>query len=166
MRPARPLSACRPCLAAMLAPETVATAIVAALWPGGLMLPPFQTANRHEGSAEVFVKRDRAAQATNRELGCFYRRTRNIDAPGHAGVFFRLVEVQVGYANFADRFRRFQARWLPRRSAWQPEGRAGGDPGDFGVNHHIRSVCDRFAALGYASVAPAVFDRMSPNFES
>jgi len=36
----------------------------------------------------------------------------------------------------------------------------------FGVNHHIRSVCDRFAALGYASVAPAVFDRMSPNFES
>ena len=35
----------------------------------------------------------------------------------------------------------------------------------FGVNHHIRNVCDRFAALGYASVAPAVFDRMSPNFE-
>jgi carboxymethylenebutenolidase len=35
----------------------------------------------------------------------------------------------------------------------------------FGVNHHIRNVCDRFAALGYASVAPAVFDRISPNFE-
>jgi carboxymethylenebutenolidase len=35
----------------------------------------------------------------------------------------------------------------------------------FGVNHHIRNVCDRFAALGYASVAPAVFDRMTPNFE-
>jgi carboxymethylenebutenolidase len=35
----------------------------------------------------------------------------------------------------------------------------------FGVNHHIRSVCDRFAALGYACVAPAVFDRMSPDFE-
>ncbi|MDQ7246607.1 dienelactone hydrolase family protein [Dongia sedimenti] len=29
----------------------------------------------------------------------------------------------------------------------------------FGVNHHIRNVCDRFAALGYAAVAPAMFDR-------
>jgi carboxymethylenebutenolidase len=35
----------------------------------------------------------------------------------------------------------------------------------FGVNHHIRNVCDRFAAQGYASVAPAVFDRIEPNFE-
>jgi carboxymethylenebutenolidase len=29
----------------------------------------------------------------------------------------------------------------------------------FGVNHHIRNVCDRFAAEGYAAVAPAMFDR-------
>ena len=29
----------------------------------------------------------------------------------------------------------------------------------FGVNKHIRSVCDRFAAEGYAAVAPALFDR-------
>lgn len=36
----------------------------------------------------------------------------------------------------------------------------------FGVNSHIRAVCDRFAALGYASVAPALFDRYQPNFES
>ena len=36
----------------------------------------------------------------------------------------------------------------------------------FGVNHHIRAVCDRFAALGYTSVAPAIFDRYTPNFES
>jgi len=36
----------------------------------------------------------------------------------------------------------------------------------FGVNHHIRAVCDRFAALGYTSVAPALFDRYEPNFES
>ena len=36
----------------------------------------------------------------------------------------------------------------------------------FGVNHHIRAVCDRFAAEGYAAVAPAVFDRQHPNFES
>jgi carboxymethylenebutenolidase len=35
----------------------------------------------------------------------------------------------------------------------------------FGVNHHIRNVCDRFAALGYLSVAPALFDRIAPNFE-
>jgi carboxymethylenebutenolidase len=36
----------------------------------------------------------------------------------------------------------------------------------FGVNHHIRAMCDRFAAQGYTSVAPAVFDRMKPDFES
>jgi carboxymethylenebutenolidase len=35
----------------------------------------------------------------------------------------------------------------------------------FGVNHHVRNVCDRFAVLGYAAVAPAVFDRIEPNFE-
>ncbi len=29
----------------------------------------------------------------------------------------------------------------------------------FGVNHHIRTVTDRFAALGYESIAPALFDR-------
>jgi len=29
----------------------------------------------------------------------------------------------------------------------------------FGVNHHIRNVCDRFAAQGYAALAPALFDR-------
>jgi len=36
----------------------------------------------------------------------------------------------------------------------------------FGVNHHIRSVCDRFAALGYAAVAPALFDRFARDFQS
>jgi carboxymethylenebutenolidase len=35
----------------------------------------------------------------------------------------------------------------------------------FGVNHHIRTMCDRFAAQGYAAAAPAVFDRYKPNFE-
>ena len=29
----------------------------------------------------------------------------------------------------------------------------------FGVNHHIRAVCDRLAGEGYAAVAPALFDR-------
>jgi len=36
----------------------------------------------------------------------------------------------------------------------------------FGVNHHIRAVCDRLAGEGYAALAPAVFDRQQPNFES
>ena len=36
----------------------------------------------------------------------------------------------------------------------------------FGVNHHIRAVCDRFAGEGYTAVAPAIFDRQHPNFES
>lgn len=35
----------------------------------------------------------------------------------------------------------------------------------FGVNHHIRAVCDRLAALGYAAIAPAVFDRFVRDFE-
>lgn len=36
----------------------------------------------------------------------------------------------------------------------------------FGVNAHIREVCDRFAAEGYAACAPAIFDRTDPGFES
>jgi carboxymethylenebutenolidase len=36
----------------------------------------------------------------------------------------------------------------------------------FGVNHHIRAVCDRIAGEGYVAIAPAIFDRMEPNFES
>ena len=36
----------------------------------------------------------------------------------------------------------------------------------FGVNHHIRAICDRLAAQGYSAVAPAVFDRQQPDFES
>ena len=30
----------------------------------------------------------------------------------------------------------------------------------FGVNDHIRDVCDRFAADGYDAIAPALFDRV------
>ncbi len=36
----------------------------------------------------------------------------------------------------------------------------------FGVNSHIRAVCDRFAGEGYVAVAPALFDRQERNFES
>src|ERR1700760_4449764 len=35
----------------------------------------------------------------------------------------------------------------------------------FGVNHHIRDMADRFAALGYAVVAPALFDRTQRGVE-
>lgn len=35
----------------------------------------------------------------------------------------------------------------------------------FGVNSHIRSVCDRFAEAGYVALAPALFDRLEKNFE-
>ncbi|HUD87059.1 MAG TPA: dienelactone hydrolase family protein [Xanthobacteraceae bacterium] len=35
----------------------------------------------------------------------------------------------------------------------------------FGVNHHIRSVCDRLASEGYVAIAPAIFDRLEPNFQ-
>lgn len=36
----------------------------------------------------------------------------------------------------------------------------------FGVNSHIRNICDRLAAAGYVAVAPALFDRFVRDFES
>jgi carboxymethylenebutenolidase len=35
----------------------------------------------------------------------------------------------------------------------------------FGVNGHIRSVVDRYAAAGYLAIAPAIFDRERPGIE-
>ncbi len=35
----------------------------------------------------------------------------------------------------------------------------------FGVNQHIRSVCDRYAAAGYTALAPAFFDRAESNVQ-
>jgi carboxymethylenebutenolidase len=35
----------------------------------------------------------------------------------------------------------------------------------FGVNHHIKSVADRYAALGYLAIAPALFDRVEKGFD-
>lgn len=35
----------------------------------------------------------------------------------------------------------------------------------FGVNNHMRTVCDRFAAAGYAVIAPALFDRTQRGVE-
>ncbi len=36
----------------------------------------------------------------------------------------------------------------------------------FGVNSHIRSVADGYAADGYLAIAPAMFDRAQKNYES
>jgi carboxymethylenebutenolidase len=38
-------------------------------------------------------------------------------------------------------------------------------PEIFGVNSHIRSVTDRYAARGYLAVAPAMFDRVQQGLE-
>ena len=35
----------------------------------------------------------------------------------------------------------------------------------FGVNHHIRAVCDRLAGAGYVAIAPSIFDPIEPNFQ-
>jgi carboxymethylenebutenolidase len=36
----------------------------------------------------------------------------------------------------------------------------------FGVNHHIRAVCNRLAGEDYVAIAPSIFDRVEPNFTS
>ncbi|MCL2713076.1 MAG: dienelactone hydrolase family protein [Alphaproteobacteria bacterium] len=36
----------------------------------------------------------------------------------------------------------------------------------FGVNDHIRSICDRLAGQGYVAIAPSLFDRIEPGFVS
>ena len=36
----------------------------------------------------------------------------------------------------------------------------------FGVNSHIKNVADGFAADGYVALAPAIFDRAEPGFET
>ena len=35
----------------------------------------------------------------------------------------------------------------------------------FGVNAHIREVCDRIAKAGYVAIAPAIYQRQAPGFE-
>lgn len=36
----------------------------------------------------------------------------------------------------------------------------------FGVNSHIRNICERLASEGYVAIAPAIFDRIEPDFQS
>ena len=59
-----------------------------------------------------------------------------------------------------DRRRRLQARrpTAPIRPG-TPRGGLVVAQEIFGVNSHIRSVCDGFAADGYVAIAPALFDR-------
>ena len=58
-----------------------------------------------------------------------------------------------------------------RLSAWRadPAGKPRGTivvaQEIFGVNSHIRSVCDGFAADGYVAIAPALFDRYEPGVD-
>ncbi|HEY5949622.1 MAG TPA: dienelactone hydrolase family protein, partial [Kofleriaceae bacterium] len=51
----------------------------------------------------------------------------------------------------------------------QPQGKPRGAiivvPEIFGVNHHIRSVADRFTNDGYVAIAPALFDRFERNVD-
>jgi len=49
--------------------------------------------------------------------------------------------------------------------AGEPRGRLVVVQEIFGVNGHIRDVCDRFAADGYVALAPALFDRVAPGTE-
>ena len=35
----------------------------------------------------------------------------------------------------------------------------------FGVNSHIREVCDGYAKSGYVAIAPQIFDRIEPDIE-
>ena len=59
-----------------------------------------------------------------------------------------------------------------RFAAWEsrPAGKARGGlvvaPEIFGINGHIRSVADGYAAEGYLVVAPALFDRVQRNYET
>lgn len=56
-------------------------------------------------------------------------------------------------------------------SAWQarPQGTPRGGlivvQEIFGVNSHIRAVCEGYAADGYLAIAPALFDRIHPRIE-
>ncbi|MBN9410549.1 MAG: dienelactone hydrolase family protein [Burkholderiales bacterium] len=60
-----------------------------------------------------------------------------------------------------------------RLAAWQAVPPAGTPirgaivvlPEIFGVNAHIRSLCDRYAAQGWSAIAPSLFDRAEPAVE-
>lgn len=57
----------------------------------------------------------------------------------------------------------FQAWLVPPKGA--PRGAVVVVQEVFGVNHHIRSVADDFAARGYLAIAPSLFDRVRRGIE-
>src|SRR5262249_56114742 len=121
---------------------------------------PFQTANTNEGGIGRFVKR-RLYQHC-----CFCGSTLEYWRARRHAFFSDWWRSKLGTQislTASDGFKLGGYRADPPGS---PKGGLVVIQEIFGVNHHIRSVCDRFAALGYASVAPAVFDRMSPTFSS
>jgi carboxymethylenebutenolidase len=63
----------------------------------------------------------------------------------------------------ADGFRLSSFRADP---AGPPRGRVVVLQEIFGVNRHIRSLCTRLAEAGYSALAPALFDRIRPGFQS
>ncbi|MGB9233993.1 MAG: dienelactone hydrolase family protein [Terriglobales bacterium] len=78
----------------------------------------------------------------------------------HPSVVKEKVELSVAdatkmpaYAARPDRAQRDQTGAQPGLLVFQEA---------FGVNHHIRSVADRFAAEGYVAIAPEVFHRTAP----
>jgi carboxymethylenebutenolidase len=59
-----------------------------------------------------------------------------------------------------------QMRAYVSRPSGQPQGAMIVFQEIFGINSHIRDVADRFAAQGYLAVAPELFHRFAPGFES
>lgn len=51
------------------------------------------------------------------------------------------------------------------RPAGEPRGAVVVVQEIFGVNRHIRNVCDRYAAAGWTALAPALFDRVERGVE-
>ncbi len=60
----------------------------------------------------------------------------------------------------------FQSGGYRADPAGTPKGAIVGIQEIFGVNHHIRAVCDRLADAGYVAIAPSIFDRIEPDFQS
>jgi carboxymethylenebutenolidase len=61
---------------------------------------------------------------------------------------------------------------LRLRLTWRCQWSGGSFPGIvvlqeiFGVNSHIRDVTERLAKEGYIAIAPALFQRLAPGFET
>src|ERR1044072_3600213 len=63
----------------------------------------------------------------------------------------RIIQLEAGVGHAFDAYRA------------DPDGKARGGlvvmQEAFGVNEHIRAVCDGYAASGYVTAAPAIYDR-------